>query len=211
MPSKRWNVLRQQVEELREQFLPDTFDPLGLYVNAKRVQAQTRAFLVLTHAEIESFLEDWAKDIARASETIWRAKGKFTAPLVFLLCCLAERFELPVPPSGPTTKDTPQKLSDASVKLFQRYYKQIRDNNGIKEKNLLALFSPLGLPLSVIGSTLLPNLDNFGALRGTHAHQSAKAVVSVLDPETEYNRVTALLRELVSLDDWLTQYRRRIR
>jgi hypothetical protein len=97
------------------------------------------------------------------------------------------------------------------VKLFQKYYKQISDNNGIKEANLLSLFGPLGIPAIALGTTLLPNLDSLGATRGTHAHQSAKAVQSLVDPETEYKKVMTLLGDLVVFDEWLTAYKRRIR
>ena len=73
MPSRRWKALSRQLEELRRQFLPTAFDPLGNYPKPLRVQAQTRAFLVLSHAELESFLEEWAKDIAQAAEGLWLA------------------------------------------------------------------------------------------------------------------------------------------
>ena len=118
---------------------------------------------------------------------------------------------MPITVVGPNAKDSPQKLADASVKLFQKYYKVIKDNNGIKEKNVLTLFGPLGVPASALGSTLLPNLDTLGSLRGSHAHESAKGVASVLDPETEFKRVTDLVTELGILDDWFRNYRRIIR
>lgn len=209
--SKRWKDLSREISTLRKHFLPDLFDPLGAYRNSHRVQAFTRAFLVLSHAEIESYLEEWAREIARASEVLWTSSHKITEPLAFLFATLSERLEIPVTLAGPKGKDSPQRLADASVKLFQRYYKQIKDNNGIKEKNVLALFAPLGIPAVALGSTLLPNLDSLGTLRGAHAHQSAKAVPTVLDPETEYNRVNALINELVVLDEWLGQYKRRVR
>lgn len=203
--------MKQQVERLRGEFLPDRFDPLGTYPKRVSVQSQARAFVVFSHAEVEAYLEDWARDIVRGSEKVWLTKGKFTTPLVFMLCCFTERLAPPTAFTGPKAKDIPQKLSDNAVRLFPRYYKLIKDNHGVKEQNVLALFAPLGLPMSVCGSTLLPNLDNFGVIRGTHAHQSAKAVVSVLDPETEYKRVTDLLQELIALDEWLKAYKRQIR
>jgi len=209
--SKRWKQLKREIGTLRKQFLPDPFDPLGVYPKSIRVQAHTRAFLVLSHAEIESYLEEWAKEIARASEVVWLSSGKITEPLAFLLATLAQRIEIPPTPLVTNWKDSPQRLAEASVKLFQKYYKQIKDNNGIKEKNVLALFAPLGVPATTLGSTLLPNLDSLGALRGTHAHHSAKAVQSVLDPETEYNRVIDLVDELLVLDQWAANYKRRIR
>ena len=209
--SKRWKDLSREIAALRKHFLPTAFDPLGTYPNLARVQSHTRAFLVLSHAEIETFVEEWAKEIARASEVAWTSSRKITDPLSFLFATLAERIDVPITLVGPKGKDSPQRLADASLKLYQKYYKQIKDNNGIKEKNVLALFAPLGVPAAALGSTLLPNLDNLGVLRGTYAHQSAKSVQTVLDPETEYKRVTALVAELVVLDEWLVKYKRRIR
>jgi RiboL-PSP-HEPN len=209
--SKRWRDLQRETNRLRRHFLPERFDPLGMYPDATRVQAHTRAFLVLCHAEFEGYLEGWAREIARVAETAWTTSNKVTKPLAFLFATISERVEVPVTLVGPNAKDSPQKLADASVKLFQKYYKLIRDNNGVKERNVLALFGPLGLPASALSSTLLPSLDSLGALRGSHAHESAKAVASVLDPQTEYDRVTALLNDLVTLDDWLANYRRAIR
>jgi hypothetical protein len=130
--------------------------------------------------------------------------------LAFLFATLSDRLEVPRA-LGPKVKDSPQRLAEASERLFQKYYKHIKDNHGIREKNVLALFAPLGIPAGVLGSTLLPNLDSLGALRGAHAHQSAKAVATILDPETEYNRVTGLVDDLVVLDEWLGQYKRRVR
>jgi hypothetical protein len=209
--SKRWKDLRQEIAALRKQFLPDPFHPLGQYADAARVQAHTRAFLVPSHAEIESYLEGWAKEIARAAERVWLSSAKITAPLAFLLATLAERIAVPDTIRAQSPKDVPQRLEDALVKLFHKYYTQINENSGVKETNILALFGPLGIPATALGTTLLPNLNTLGAMRGSHAHQSAKAVQSVLDPETEYNRIDALLTDLVVLDEWLAAYKRRIR
>jgi hypothetical protein len=209
--SKRWRDLKRGIGLLRKHFLPDPFDPLGTYPQPDRIQAQTRGYLVLCHAEIESYLEDWAKEIARATEIVWSSSRTVTEPLAFLLATNSERLDVPNSLAGANTKDSPQRLAEATVKLFQKFYKQVNDNNGIKERNVLALFCPLGIPATALGTTLLPNLDSLGRIRGTYAHRSAKAVPNVLDPQTEYNKITALIGDLVVLDDWLVKYRRRIR
>jgi hypothetical protein len=209
--SKRWKSLEREIETLRKYFLPEPFDPLGVYPLTLRVQAHTRGFLVLCHAEIESYFEEWAKEIARASQVVWTSSRRVTPPLAFLLVTYSERLAVPNTLVGPKAKDSPQLLADLSVDLFNKYYKHIRDNHGIKEKNVLNLFSPLGLPAAALGSSLPPNLDYLGELRGKHAHHSAKAVVSVLDPETEYKRVMGIVSDLILLDEWLLKYRRRIR
>ncbi len=209
--SRRWKELGREIGTLRRQFLPDPFDPLGAYPDPTRVQAHTRAFVVLSHAEIESYLEDCAKSIARASEIVWNSSSRVTEPFAYLLATLSEDIDVPTTISGPSTKDIVQKFAENAVKLFSKYYKEIKDNNGIKEKNVLALFAPLGIPAIALGSTLLPSLESLGMLRGTHAHNSAKAVQTALDPETEYNAILALVNELIVFDDWFVKYRRRIR
>src|SRR5262245_43213452 len=105
--SKRLRSLTREIETLRAQFLPDPFDPLGQYADAQRVQAYTRAFLVLSHAEVESYLEEWAKEIARASEVIWTTSARMTTPLAFLLATLGERVAMPNTVQVLNAKDLP--------------------------------------------------------------------------------------------------------
>lgn len=207
--AKRWTTLKRQIDDLRRLLLPDQFDPLGVYAEAARVQLQTRAFLVLSHAEIESYLEDWAKDIVRASEQLWLSSKRVGTPLAFLLSTIGGRFA-PVESLSQNKGDSHQRFGDVITSLFPIYYKRIKDNHGIKEKNVLHLFEPIGVPSTAFSSTLLPNLDSLGSKRGDHAHQS-KAVASVLDPEVEYKGMVNVLSDLQTLEQWLVEYRRKIR
>jgi HEPN superfamily RiboL-PSP-like protein len=209
--SKRLTALKKEIESLRKLFLPDPFDPLGSYPNTRRVQAHTRAFLVLSHAEFETYFEEWAKEVARASETIWTKSQRVTTPLAFLLSWSEERLVPPETLSSPGAHDSTQELREIVAKLFPTFYKRIKDNHGVKERNVLSLFGPLGVPLTAFAPTLLPNLDALGTQRGVHAHQSAKAVVSVLDPETEYKRVEKLLLDAAVFDQWIVAYKIKIR
>jgi hypothetical protein len=209
--SKHWSTLQHQVGILRDQFLPDPFDPLGSYTDPQRVQAYTRAFLVLSHAEIETYLEESAKQVAKAAERVWKSSKRVTSPLAFLMSMSGK----PVPQTTSLTpknaKDSHQRFEAVVVTVFPAYYKRVNDNNGIKEHSVLKLFDPLGVPAAAFASTLLPDLSTLGALRGEHAHYSAKAVPSVLDPEVEYKRVAQVVADLRGLDQWLMNYRKSIR
>jgi len=211
MPSTRWRAAKREVDGLRKQFLPSAFDPLGQYPSPTDVRANTRAFVVFAHAEIESYLEESAKSLAQAAERLWQKQKRFSSPLGYLAACLGEQVRVPSSPIGPKSRDVPQLFDAAAVKLFQRYYGVISKNHGIKESNVIALYAPLGLPLSTLGSTLLPNLTSFGSIRGDQVHHSAQAVVSVLDPGTEYRRALDLLTDLLHLDSWVGAYRKTIR
>lgn len=209
--SRRLVSLKREVSLLRKQFLPDPFDHLGVYPDTERVQAHTRAFLVLSHAEIESYLEDWAKEIARASEDVWTKSQRVAVPLAFLLNWCDERLGVPETLAAAGARIGQQRLDEVIRALFPIYYKRIKDNNGVKEKNVLSLFSPLGITASAFAGTLLPNLDDLGSRRGTHAHHSGRSVASPLDPETEFKRLETILADLEPLEQWLVKYRQKVR
>ena len=196
---------------MRKHFLPDPFHPLGTYRRPARVQAHTRAFLVLSHAEVESYLEEWAKDVMRASQDAWTTSRRITAPLAYLLSSSDSRLRIPGTFAEVRSSDTHDRLVETCTKLFQTYYEMIGANHGVKERNLLDLFGPLGVPEHALGTTLLPNLEDFGKRRGVHAHRSVRSVASTLDPETEHKRVVELLTDLLPLDGWLVACKRRLR
>ena len=208
--SKRLAELEKQITVLRVRFLPDPFDPLGEYADADQVQDFSRAFLVLSHAEVESYIEGWGKDIASAAEKVWKRSSRVALPLAFLLASIGERIKS-VETLGAGGRDSPQRLQVLVTKVFQTYYKRIKDNNGIKEKNVLRLFDPLGVPAAAYASTLLPALESLGSRRGEHAHSSVAAVQSTLDPETELKRVEGVIADFGQFDTWLADHKRRIR
>lgn len=208
--TKRWSSLKAAIESLRVTLLPTPFDPTGVYPDTNHVQVHTRAFLVLSHAEIESYLEEWAKDIARASEKIWTSASRVTRPLTFLVAANAMRVA-DTDSLKQNAKDSHRRFAELVAAVFLLFYKRIKVNNGIKERNVLRLFDPLGVPAVAYSPTLLPNLDTLGGIRGEHAHYSGQAVKSVLDPETEYKRIGEVLIDLETLEKWLVRYRRAIR
>jgi hypothetical protein len=206
---KRWKGLKREVEELRQQLLPDPFDPTGNYPQPALVQLKTRAFLILSHGAIETFLEEWARDLARACEEVWKTSARVTPPMAFMLGVLIDR--LPLAVIKPGAKDCHGRFADAVTRMFPEYYKRINDNNGVKETNFLQLFDALGVPAAALSPTLLPNLTELGKARGDQAHHSMKSVPNIVDPETEYLRVSIVLVDLEAFEQWLIAYRRKIR
>ena len=95
MPSLKLRALKRSVHELRRHFLPRVFRPLGDYSSPTRVQAHTRAFIVLVHAEIESYLEDWSQEVTVACETKWDTASRISKPLSCLLSASDKCLQLP--------------------------------------------------------------------------------------------------------------------
>jgi len=108
-----------------------------------------------TEVDTESDEQDVAEQLAPDSKP---AVVRTTEPLAFLLATHCDRISVP-DALGPRGDDSPQRLKGAVKKPFHKYYKVIKDSHGIKEYNVLELFAPLGIPASVLGSTLLPDLN----------------------------------------------------
>src|SRR5688572_7095992 len=122
--SRRLAALKRDIELLRKQFLPQTFNNLGVYPDSDRVQAHARAFLVLSHAEVESYIEEWAKEIARASEEIWKKSRRIALPVAFLLNWTDKR--LRVAETLGAAVLGPQRLDDVLKRVFQDYYDTVK-------------------------------------------------------------------------------------
>lgn len=208
MPSLKLRALKRSVQELRRHFLPKVFRPLGDYSRPTRVQAHTRAIIVLVHAEIESYLEDWSQAVTDACETKWDTASRISKPLSCLLSASDQCLQLPTNQLEIQQEEMPTRVHNVIKAVIKSHKKTIKKNNGIKETNLLSLFAPLGLPSIALGSTLIPNLNSYGALRGELVHKSQKAVARTLDAETEFIKAISLIADIEDLDKWLRNCRR---
>jgi len=66
-------ALLKRLDTLRQNFLPKDFSPIGQY--EAREHDLARGYVLLVHAEIESYLEDRATDVANSAEKRWKKKG----------------------------------------------------------------------------------------------------------------------------------------
>ena len=187
---------QKELTQLGRELLPKKFDALGNYPN--KVRTQTRAYIILSHAVVESYFESVAKKIARKSQVVFDNKKKITWPLAHLIAFSQNTIECK------PDEDISLKMPTFVSNIFYDYYNTIKSNNGIKEANLDSLFIPLGLDKSLLGTTLVPQLDSFGVDRGQHAHNAAYFIQNTLDPLTENARITDLLIELEIFDSHLT-------
>ena len=76
----------------------------------------------------------------------------------------------------------------------------MKNNNGVKSNNILAMLKPLGLNGSHLDNIWLQTMDTYGEVRGGHAHNSRRAVTPI-DPQTEQNLVyRQILPQLQALE-----------
>jgi hypothetical protein len=124
-----------------------------------------RAFLVLSHAEIEQFFEDCAFLIlAKAARR--RAAGRRSRIDIFALLAYRDRVVREFGKAKPAIQ----------VAIEEHDHYIARKNHGIALMNIAHMFGPLGLETSTIDPTYVAALDTLRARRGECAHSSAVTV-----------------------------------
>lgn len=170
--------LEARINVLEGALIP-TVNSLGIYTDAEL--DLIRAYVLLCHAEIETFLEDWAK---------------------ILLQTLT--LELQNPNSG--SKFSRLHASRVARELLHT----INTNHGIKEKNLLNMFEPFGIletDFDAIDTKFLSLMNGFGHRRGESAHGSVMRATKQPNPIQEKKAVDEILSYLEKLEGMLIRIR----
>ncbi|WP_406837440.1 HEPN domain-containing protein [Streptomyces sp. AHU1] len=199
MSSSRFDELERRIRELRQNFLPQEFDPTGDYEDL--VYEQTRAFRVLAHAEFESFIEDRVIEVIDQAVSGWKASGSIAISLLAVVAYRESAPSIPESLSEAAAKPVKYPALEARIEAaradMHRYAR--KQNHGIKEKNLLRLLLPIGLQESDIESGWLSATETWATARGDAAHKGAKMQVKP-DPQNELKTVNVVLDGFRDLD-----------
>lgn len=200
--SKQYGALTKAVNKLRRGLLPRKFDPTGTYARAYSIHLRSLSFRILVHAEIESYLEDRANELVGVAWKEWKA-GRLTTDVTVALLAYAGIESVKPPGKLGGDPENQKSYEDFGVILERansawRYVH--KNNHGIKEPNVLALFLPLGLNPSDLDSTLLADLTSYGSKRGEVAHKSSAFVSIYADPLDEFNKARQLVADLMKFD-----------
>ncbi len=205
--SERFEALVEGLEILRNHLLPEKFSAVGPYPD--EVYTRTLAYRVLAHAEIESYLEDRVLEVSRATAVGYKRELKVVKTLVCLLAFSGKNMKEPPPtltPEQPTQRAEWEKRLRLSLKIEEAvnaFDSVVRNNNGIKEKNVLGMLLPIGVEAEDIDDLWLSTMNSLGESRGDAAHSSAysQRTQQPPDPETEYKTVTGVVDGLRTIDD----------
>ena len=170
--SAHFLTLSQRIVQLEQHLLPP-FNPGGNYTPQE--QDLIRSYCLLTHAEIESYIEDIVLDISTRAMNRWNTNKDNITPIIFHLTFNCK------------TKAVPYSMTNIS---FQELQKTIGSNHGIKESNITNLLNPIGFEMD---RTLLNTLTTFGESRGRIAHSSFRTQ-QLLDPSTEKPLLVQFIR-----------------
>lgn len=91
---------------------------------------------------------------------------------------------------------TLQTAKERLDKLYTNYFATIKNNNGIKEKNLKNILPHIGIEMNSIDSILLSQLTAFGEKRGHTAHNAQKVIRRFNDEISSINNIIVGLEDL---------------
>lgn len=204
--SQRYRDLVKRLCKLRKCFLPGQFDPLGDY--DEDALLKTLAYIVLAHAEIESFIEDKVEETAYVAIKSWKEHKNITTVLIGLVGRYAKnegsnRMKIDEIASIKSTID----ISELIERSITAFHSEIIGNHGIRISNLNKMLIPIGIGLDNFNQTWIINMDNFGRGRGEVAHKSMRKYTTktLIDPKDEFNNVNLLIRDGLKKLDFLTE------
>lgn len=182
--STRYNKLSRRITVIESSYLPSV-NSLGNY--SSKEQDDIRAYLLLIHAEIESYFEEISEEKVKKAFLTWQENRKKSNVLLSLV-------------SFSDVVLNQNEIETRVNKALTHYIAKIKINHGIKEKNILELLLPVGLEYQSLDTTWLNTMSSFGNIRGEVAH-SASTVQQPLDPDTLKNTVKLILLEIKRFDE----------
>lgn len=182
--SLRYIQLENRLKSIETLYLPP-IKSSGNY--SKKEQDNLRAYLLLVHAEIESFFEEIAEEKAKKAFKNWKSnRTKSNILLSLVSFCSIEKNE--------------NSIECRVNKSLTTYINSLKKNNGIKDNNILNILLPIGYEFQNIDTTWLNTISSFGSSRGEVAHKASK-VQQPLDPATLKSTVTYVLSEMKTIDE----------
>jgi hypothetical protein len=160
---------------------------------------KVRAYRLLAHAEVESYLEDRAREAANNAYKKWRVDHRPRAILISLLAFHLQQEVLSPQKLREVLVGTRQHTDDSVKSATQAYNRMLSQNHGIKEENILRILFPLGIEAGDIDSAWLTTVDAFGTNRGETAHTSIRTQQPP-DPAGELRVVSDIVAGLRKID-----------
>lgn len=204
MHTQNYIALKCRVEKLRKVYLPKQFSPTGTYNDV--VYEKVRAYKVLVHAEMEFYFEEIALIIAKKAYAKWCKYRKASTPLMAIVAYYSGTF--PSLPQTHTGNRSDEDIDWRINKAYTEYNSLVRNNNGIKEKDILSIFLPIGVISTDIDEDLLIRLNSFGTERGQIVHSTRANQPA--DPHDALDDIENIMTLIDSFDEFLRNYREKV-
>lgn len=162
-------------------------------------QELTKAYILLIHSELEKYFEVMSVKIVKDCFSSYKKNGIIKKPLLSLASTNIYIISKPESFFDDRRKEDislPKRISNCVSKFINI----AKGNNGIKNKDVFALYWNLGFSEDEIGKSLLLMLDDFGSKRGKIAHTGSIFNKVILNYEVEKKSVENIMIELEKFD-----------
>lgn len=157
---------------------------------------KVRSLILLSHAAIEQYLEEFSLEIAKESLRLLQSNGVVNGPLLSLITFHKSAFARLFSGQGRHSVFKPALISVA-VNAVDLHEKAINGNHGIKNKNQDSILLPIGVDTDLMDATLRGMLESFGNKRGGVAHSAGITTVHTRsDIEQDLRNIMTLVRRL---------------
>lgn len=171
--------------------------------DTSRSQLMLKAYLILVHAEFESYIESIITektDIALNNYVKLKELDKTIGGIVAYSNMVYEAPNKFVDANDPKARKTFDTIVNKECKMFKQEIKYL--NNGIKIKNIAPLISKIGLDINSFDETEMNELEIFGENRGFIAHNSI-GINRVIDYSTEENHIQNIILLFSKIDNMI--------
>ena len=193
--TKVYERLKLNIEQIESGLGIDKFSNQEILNNIDAYQVVSKAYVLLVHAELEKYFEVLSVMIAKDSFFEFDTNGKPTLPLLSLTSSNLYGFEKQGSKSAGYL-DLKKRVNC----FFAKFVALVKENNGIKAKNVSELFWILGFSKDSFGDNLLSLLDSYGIKRGAIAHTGSPATKQLLNIKDEQNSACQLIKEIGNFD-----------
>lgn len=174
-----------------QQILP-TPSVTGTYSQIELINI--RAFRVLSHAEIEYFIEQRCEEVILAFRT--NSNPRMRPKIQLSLQTFFSNFQKNKFTHGYSDNE-----------LVTMYKQKIKHNHGIKETNIFKLMAPLGITITQVDPITISLMDSYGSFRGAFAHNAIShtpiavtGIPLILDSTVEISKISQLVLALIPID-----------
>lgn len=190
--SLRYKQLLSRITQLEKNLLPNQ-KLNGNYT--KNESDLIRSYVLLCHAEIESYFEDIAESTVKKALHNWKENRKKSNCLLSIMAFCVDEINW-----EKADKSNKEKISYRVNKVTNHFLNKLDSNHGIKSQNICSILLPIGIESDELDQTWLNTMDNFGSKRGKFAHMSSR-VQAQIDLVTEKNNInSSILPEISSID-----------
>lgn len=164
-------------------------------------QEITKAYVLLAHAEIEKYFELVSLKIVNDAYLKYGREQNANSPLSALLSTDVHTVKTPEDFFEEREKFLFDYDSNDRIKHYREdYICVVKQNHGIKGRNVFNLLWKIGFKKEEVGETLLLKLDDYGRKRGFIAHTGYCPNRTLLNYDEEKTLVKELLIEIEKFD-----------